>query len=115
MPGCGAGAEVRSVYLAASRSYRCFLPLQGFLPDYFSVKQANLTLGLLNESGIVRNHADRCAFLVQFMQQLHYSFAVVRIEIAGRLVRQQNRRMTGQSASDRNALLLTARKLRRIV
>src|SRR5215471_3155377 len=115
MAGSAAVAAVRSEYLGAGRSYGCFLLLQVFLRDYFPVKQANLTLGLLNEPRVVRNHANRCAFLVQFMQQLHYGFTVVRVEIAGRFVRQQNRRMTGQSASDCNALLLTARKLRRVV
>ena len=42
-------------------------------------------------------------------------FAVLRIQVSGRLVREQDGRIAGQRARDRHALLLTARELRRIM
>jgi hypothetical protein len=47
---------------------------------------------MLCETLVVRDHANRRASLMQFAEQMHDSFAVVRIEVTGRLVREQNRR-----------------------
>ena len=52
---------------------------------------------------------------VQFAQQAHHRLAVGRIQVSGRLVRQQDQRIAAQRARHRDALLLTARELRRIV
>ena len=46
---------------------------------------------------------------------MHHRFAVVRIQITGRLVGKQNRRSAGKRAGDCDALLLTAGKLARQV
>ena len=54
---------------------------------------------------------SRCRFCKQF----HHCFAVARVEVSGRLVRQQDRRLSPQCAGDGDTLLLTARKLRGIV
>ena len=48
-------------------------------------------------------------------QQIEHVAPVRAIEIAGRLVGEDQRRIVGQRARDRNALLLAARELRRIV
>ena len=48
-------------------------------------------------------------------QQLHDVAAVGGVEVAGRLVGQDNRRSVGQRARERDALLLAARQLRRVV
>jgi hypothetical protein len=48
-------------------------------------------------------------------RQLHHRFAVFRVEVTGRFVRQQDRRLAGDGAGHGDALLLTARELRRQV
>ena len=48
-------------------------------------------------------------------QQVEDVPAVVRVEIAGRLVGEDQRRIVGQRARDGDALLLAARQLRRVV
>src|SRR6516165_4456801 len=68
-------------------------------------------IGMLCETLIVGNHANCGAALMQLTEQMHDSFAVVRIEIASRLVREQNRRPAGERARDCDALLLAAGKL----
>ena len=70
---------------------------------------------MFGEARIVRHHADRRAFAMQVLQQLHHRFAVARVEVSGRLVGQQDRRLPAQRARHGDALLLTARELRRIV
>ncbi len=42
---------------------------------------------VLSETLVVRNHANRGAALMQFAKQVHDRFAVMRIEVTGRLVR----------------------------
>ncbi len=48
-------------------------------------------------------------------KQIHHLLAILRIEVSGRLIRQQDRRITRQRPRHRNALLLTAGELRWIV
>ena len=64
---------------------------------------------------IVRHHHDRGAFAVEFGEQAEDFLAGVGIERAGGFVGQQQRRLTRQRARNRDALLLTAGKLRRPV
>ena len=71
----------------------------------------NGAVGVLRKARIVRDHANGRAAGVQFLQQIHDRFAVARIEVSRRLVRQQNRRFPGKRARDRDTLLLTAGKL----
>ena len=68
---------------------------------------------MLREARVVRYHADRRAAGVQFFQQIHYRFAIARIEISSRLIREQNRRFTGKRARDRDTLLLSTAELAR--
>ncbi len=56
----------------------------------------------------MRDQADGCAVLVEFGEQLHYRFAVVRIEISRWFVRHQDEWVTGKRASHSYTLLLTA-------
>ncbi len=49
--------------------------------------------------------------LVQVGQQLHHRLAVAGVEVAGRLVGEQDARAAGEGAGDGNALLLAAGKL----
>ena len=48
---------------------------------------------------------------MQLAQQIHHRFAALRIEVAGRLVGEQDERLAGDGARDGDALLLTARQL----
>ena len=70
---------------------------------------------VLSETLVVRDHANRRAALMQFAEQMHDRFAVVRIEVTGRLVRQENRWSAGESAGNCDTLLLTAGELTRQV
>ncbi len=81
--------------------------------DDATIKQVDLSIGMTRVARIVRDHAYRRALLVQLAQKLHHCFAVCRIEISGWLIRKQNQRITGHCSRNRDALLLTARKLRR--
>src|SRR5205085_829141 len=78
-----------------------------------TVEQMHRTIGMLRETRVVRYHANGRAAGVQFFQQIHYRFAVARIEISGWLIRQQNRRFTSKRARDRDTLLLSTAKLAR--
>ena len=72
-------------------------------------------VGVAGVTRIVRHHADGCAAAMQFAQQIHNLLAILRVEVSGGLIGQQDGRITRQRAGHRNALLLTARELRRIV
>ena len=52
---------------------------------------------------------------MQFAQQVHHRFAIRGVQVSGRLIREQNGWIAAQGASHRDALLLTAGELRRIV
>src|SRR6185369_13955076 len=85
------------------------------LLDDTTVEEVNRTLRVPREAGIVGHHADRGPFLVQLFQQLHHRLGVPRVKVAGRLVGEQDRRLAHHRAGHRDALLLTARELRRVV
>ena len=65
---------------------------------------------------IVRHHDDRLLVLaIQALQQRQHFRARLRVEVARRLVREQERRIGHDRARDRHALLLSARQLPGIV
>src|SRR6185503_8382697 len=76
--------------------------------DDAAVEQVNSAIGVRGVARIVRDHADRGAAAMQFAQQLHHCFAILRVEVTGRFVREQNRRLAGDGAGHGDALLLTA-------
>ena len=73
----------------------------------------NGAIGVLREMGVVRHHADGCAAGVQLLQQIHHRFAVARIKVPGRLVREQDGRLARERARHGDALLLTTGELAR--
>src|SRR5205085_3084971 len=81
--------------------------------DDAPVEEMNRAVGVARITRVVCDHADGRAALMQFAQQVHYRLAVFGVEVSGRLVREQDQRLTGHSASDGDALLLTARQLTR--
>src|SRR3990172_4193973 len=62
-----------------------------FLDDA-AVEQVNRPIGVARVARVVRDHADRRPFPVQLAEQLHDGFAVLGVEVPGRLVGQQDRR-----------------------
>ena len=65
--------------------------------------------------GLVRHEHDRVAGAVQAIEERHDLDAGFRVEIPGRLVGQENRRIVDQSPGDGDALSLTAGQLVRAV
>ena len=61
--------------------------------------------------GLVRDEDDRVAGLVEPLEQRHDFDAGLRVEVAGRLVGEQDRRVVDERARDRDALALAARQL----
>ena len=72
--------------------------------------------GALGGVRVVRHHDDRLLeLLVQPLQQRQHLARRLRVEVAGRLVGEQQRRIGDDGARDRDALLLPAGQLARIV
>src|SRR2546426_9194572 len=64
----------------------------------------------------MRDGYDSATELVtQTTQLVEDALLVLQVQLAGRLVRQDERRITRQCCGDRDALLLTTRQLRRTV
>ena len=59
------------------------------------------------------DHDDGAALFVELLQQLHHFLAMLRIEVAGGLVGEDEFRRVDDGARHRDALLLSARKLHR--
>ena len=72
--------------------------------------------GALGRVRIVRDHHDRLPVIaVERLQQIEDLVAGLAIEIAGRLVAEQQRRVGDDRARNADALFLSARQLPRIV
>ena len=78
--------------------------------------RCSVRCGALGRVRIVRDHDDRLAVLaVERLQQVEDLVARLAIEVAGRLVAEQQRRVGDDGAGDADALLLAARELPRVV
>ena len=78
--------------------------------------RCSVRVGALGGVRVVRDHHDRLAVLaVERLQQVEDFVARLAIEIARRLVAEQQRRVGDDGARDADALLLAARELARIV
>ena len=60
----------------------------------------------------VRHHQNRVAFRVKFAQKAEHNFLVGLVEVAGRLIRQNQIGMIDQRAGHGHALLFAAGELR---
>ena len=84
--------------------------------DDAAVAKRDRHVGDRGDLGIVGDEDERRpARAVDLEQQVDDVAAGRAVEVAGRLVGQQDRRVVGERARDRDALLLAARELRRIV
>ena len=73
------------------------------------IEEINHAIRVISVPRIVGYHADRRSALMKLAEEIHHRFAVLGIEIAGRFVGEQNRRIASDSPRYRHALLLTAR------
>src|SRR5688500_1597741 len=74
--------------------------LAAVLLDDASVEQRTGAVRVARVARVVSGHADRRPLPVQLAQELHHRLAVLRIEVTGRLVGQENRRGAGDRAGD---------------
>src|SRR6185436_14160344 len=81
----------------------------------FAILQAHDALAVGGDIGLVRHDDDRLSVSVQLVEQGEDLDARLRIEITGRLVGEQDRRIRDERARDRDPLALTARELVRQV
>ena len=80
------------------------------------LSRCSVRVRALGRARIVRHHDDGLAVLaVERLQQVEDLVAGLAIEVARRLVAQQQRRIGDDRAGDADALLLAARQLTRIV
>src|SRR6476619_6447880 len=82
------------------------------LPDQ-PIAHNNVSLRIGGDVLLVRDHDDSDAVLVELLEDRHDLDAGSAVEIAGRFICQQHLRIIDQRARNRDALLLTARKLTR--
>src|SRR5258708_17085898 len=89
----------------------------GFLGFFYdaAVEEVNGALGEVGVALVVRDHADGRAVAMQVAQQFHHGFAVLGVQVSGGLVSHQDERIADQRTRHSDTLLLTSRKLRRIV
>src|SRR4051794_13717107 len=69
----------------------------GFVDDA-TVEEVDGAGGLFGVLGVVRDHADGRALLAQLLEQRHDRIAVARVEVARRLVGEQDERVAGDGA-----------------
>src|SRR5690606_1097115 len=95
---------IRSLLRAAARRVADVL-------DDFAVAQPDDALAVRRDLGLVRDDDDRLAVGVQLVEQREDLDRRLRVEITGRLVREQDGRVRHERPRNRNALPLAAREL----
>src|SRR5688572_14059135 len=78
-----------------------------------SVPEDDDPLRVLRDVVLVGDEDDRLAFVVQALEHRHDLFRRLRVEVAGRLVREYQSRIVDERARDRHPLLLTPGELAR--
>src|SRR3954470_10262600 len=81
------------------------------LCGYFSVMQLNAAVSEARNSRVVSDHDDGAALLVELTQQAQDDLFVLRVEIAGRLIGENDGRIVDQGTRDAHALLLATGKV----
>src|SRR5262245_43668356 len=75
--------------------------------DHASIEEVNRTIGVTSESLVVCHHTNRRTAAMQLAEQLHHCLAVGRVEVSGRLIGEQDERLTANCTGDCDTLLLT--------
>jgi hypothetical protein len=78
------------------------------IADDFAIEKAHLALGMRRDIRLVRDQHDGDAVRVEFSEQAHDFLAGMAVEIAGRLIGQNQPWCVDQCAGNRHALLLAA-------
>src|SRR5262245_17845658 len=86
------------------------LLLHGLVRGDFSVTNENNAMGVLRNVVLVRDQNDGIALTVQIGEEGHDFFAGLGVEVAGRLVGENDRRRIDESACDGYALTLASGK-----
>ena len=90
--------------------------MTGWSETMWPSRQVMMRVAVFGDVALVRDEQHRDAALaVQPLEDAHDLDAGARVEVAGRLVGQQDRRLRHERAGDRDALLLPARELVRVV
>ena len=110
----GAGREGLPIKLAHGLDELLFRqPREGLGQVFFddlAVRDDDRARDPLRQVPIVRHHQDRLALVDQAFEHPEDRVGRLRIEVAGRLIGDQDRRVVGQGAGDGHALLLPARE-----
>ena len=80
-----------------------------------AVAESDLALGEGCHFRIMRDHDDGVSGCVEFAEDVDYDLLICGVEVAGRLVGEQDRRVVDESAGDADALLLSAAEFARQV
>ena len=88
-------------------------PSPAALLDDPAVGEEQDPVGHRRSAGVVSDHHDRLTVVTDGAEQLEDLAARPRVEVAGRLVGEDDLRPGDERARDRDALLLSARQLRR--
>jgi hypothetical protein len=80
-----------------------------------AVAEADDALGMLGNIGLVRHQHNRAPFAVEPLEDCHNLLAGAGVEVARRLVRQNQHGVGDDGAGNRDALLLPARQFVRLV
>src|SRR5437867_10153955 len=94
------------------------LPLIAYRPirHDLAITELHDSRSVLGDVHLVRDeHDGDAALLIQSLKDSHHFDAGLRIEVPGRLVGEHDRGVVDQGARDRDALLLTARQLVRMM
>src|SRR6185436_8361290 len=83
--------------------------------EHLAVAQMHLPPGVRRDVGLVSHQHHRVPLGVELVEQRHDLGRGCRVEVAGRLVGEEDRRVVDQGAGDRHALALAARQLVGIV
>ena len=86
--------------------------VRGGIEMQMSVREFDAAVGLARDIGVVCNHEDGVAGFVQITEDFEDDFFVGFVEIAGRLIGEDELGLIDERASDGDALLLASGKLR---
>jgi hypothetical protein len=81
---------------------------QLLIPQNATVFERNHAMRLPGQVVVVSHHYDRLSGSGEFVEDVGHNLTVATIEIAGRLIGQQHRRLIGEGSGDRHPLLFAA-------
>ena len=95
-----------------SRGHSIFNPL---IRSNFPIADADDTVGVIGDVTLVSDQNDRVSFRAKLIEKFHDLDTGLGIEVSGRLVCENDRRMVDERACDRDTLALAPRKFIRFM